>query len=33
MCSGVVPQQPPMIDTPASAKRRAYSAKYAGVET
>ena len=33
ICAGVVPQQPPMIATPASAKRRAYSAKYSGVDT
>src|SRR5438105_4137279 len=31
MCDGVVPQQPPMIEAPASANRRAYSAKYSGV--
>ena len=27
MCSGVVPQQPPTIDAPASTKRNAYSAE------
>jgi hypothetical protein len=30
--AGVVPQQPPIRRTPASTKRRAYSAKYSGVE-
>ena len=30
MCSGVVPQQPPMIFTPAHSRRRAYCAMYSG---
>ena len=30
MCSGVVPQQPPMMRTPAHRKRRAYCAMYSG---
>ncbi len=30
MCSGVVPQQPPMILTPAHSRRRAYCAMYSG---
>ncbi len=30
MCSGVVPQQPPTILTPAHSKRRAYCAMYSG---
>ena len=30
MCSGVVPQQPPTIFTPAQMKRRAYCAMYSG---
>ena len=32
VCSGVVPQQPPMMRTPASAARRANPAKYSGDE-
>ena len=31
MCCGVVPQQPPMMAAPTSAKVAAHSAKYAGV--
>ena len=30
MWSGVVPQQPPMILTPAQSRRRAYCAMYSG---
>ena len=30
MCSGVVPQQPPTMRTPAHSKRRAYCAMYSG---
>ena len=31
ICSGVVPQQPPIRDAPASAISRAFEAKYSGV--
>ncbi len=30
VCAGVVPQQPPIIVTPAARKKRVYSAKYSG---